>query len=156
MVKLHYEVIKRHFGVDYSYMFNLNPNPKKDGYELLTKYLRSKGHSAWLVKCKSPEGYIHYHGMIRLKVCDSDKIENLKKAIYKQINNYVGRRVVFTRPDSLKAWYEYIHGVTNEFMDEEMFITNVVESADPQTGGGAAPGSGAGGEAPTIPWNSYD
>lgn len=118
------EVIKRHFHHDYCYMFNLNPDPSKYTSERFSKfllYLRKQNVNYWLVECLSPSGYRHYHGMIRLNYIKVDIVKT-KLAIAKQINIYVGRSVPLERPDSIVAWYNYIHSDSNNIKYEILYI----------------------------------
>lgn len=120
-----YRVIKHAFERDYSYVFNLNPDPKKEQQlERLFKYLQKKKYTYWLAESISSSGYKHYHGMLRFNIIPED-IEKTKKAINKQINTYIGRSVPLVRPDSLKAWYRYIHGPTNSINQEFIFTTTI-------------------------------
>lgn len=136
------EVIKRHFSGDYCYMFNLNPDPSKshtEGYEKLLSYFVRQGINYWLAQCISADGYLHYHGMLKVRRIKVDIVKT-KKAIAKQVNMYMGRAVPLERPDSLVAWYKYIHGDSNNITNEDMYV-NVNEekrSCARGTGGSAA------------------
>jgi len=119
---MEFNIIKRLYGGDYCYCFNLNPDADKYTDANLGKllgYLEKQGHGYWLVKCLSEKGFLHFHGMLKI-VNIKSSIEKTKKAIHKQINLYIGRAVPLERPDSLVAWYRYIHMPNNIFVNEHM------------------------------------
>ena len=81
-------------------------------------YFKKKGYGAWLVECASDKGFEHYHGMLYLKNIDADRIDFIKKAIYKQINRTIGRSYPLEPCDDIGAWYNYIHGERNIVIQE--------------------------------------
>jgi len=116
-----YDEIRARFGGDYCYTFNLNPDPKKeDHFQKLITYLQKNNYDYWLVKCKSPKGFVHYHGMLKINLIKKD-ILLTKKSLAKQINKFIGRAVALIRPDSLVAWYRYVRNDDNIRIDETIY-----------------------------------
>lgn len=125
-----YRALRGTFDTDYSYMFNLNPNPDK-GQQLdkLFKYFEKKKYDYWLCRCISANGFLHYHGMLKLNNINVTKIESIKKAINKQVNLYIGRAYPLERPDSFRQWYDYIHGPTNNIEQEYIYKSQIIPSS---------------------------
>lgn len=97
---------------DLEYTYFLTIKPKKDKvhkiHEVLM-YLDSRVAYYWIVKCKSPSGFEHFHGIIRLFVG-----AKLKLAIHRKINRAMGHLLPFERVRSVKAVRDYINQGNND------------------------------------------
>lgn len=112
--------IEHAFGHPFCYKFTLNPNWDKEvEIRKLFRYFDKKGYTYWLMMCRSPSGFLHFHGMLRIILKnDKEVVYDIKKRIYNQININVGRKVDLEPTDSIKAWYYYIHGESNLCQEE--------------------------------------
>lgn len=120
-----FDEVKSRFSGDYCYTFNLNPDPSKVmQYSKLIGYLQKNKYDYWLVKCLSPSGFLHYHGMIKINLIKKD-IALTKKALAKQVNLLIGRSVPLQMPDSLVAWYRYVRAPDNIFISEEVYKSKI-------------------------------
>ncbi len=127
--KIEWRVIRNAYQAkDYVYAITLSPKVGIDlegGYASFTKYLESHNVSYWLVKCKSDNGFIHYHGVVHFSLVGScTDIARMKLALRNKVNRCIGRlpASALVRPDSLIGWYCYIHNPNqNTILSEDIY-----------------------------------
>lgn len=105
---------------NYVYFVTIKPDQKKIDkiYELFS-YLDKRVAYYWLVKCKSSEGYVHFHGIMTFyNEVQPLQAHLLKKAIHKKINRLIGFLYPLQQCFSIAKTYRYIRAPNNDFMAE--------------------------------------
>lgn len=117
-------------GTDNKYHITIKPDPKKvdDIYQFID-YLMKKPLQFFIVKCMSPLGYVHFHGIISFN--ESQTLDNkVIKAIQRRVNRGLGFLKMDPLYSSLRSAYEYIRASNNTAdgsHEQEDFVSYIPE-----------------------------
>lgn len=105
---------------NYVYFLTIKPDQRKvDKIFELFIYLDKRVAYYWLVKCKSTEGYVHFHGIITFyNGLQCMQADFLKKAIHRKVNRCIGFLYPLEQLQSVVRTYNYIRCPKNIWLAE--------------------------------------
>lgn len=112
------------------YFITIKPPPDEKYHVKIVdfiNYLHKKDIDAWIVKCQSPGGYIHYHGLLNFPKEQSIN-NNLIKAVQRKVNRDMGFFSISPVWTTIKDVYKYIRADnnTNEGLyEQEDYFYNI-------------------------------
>lgn len=101
----------------YVYFTTLKPPASQNRINEVDKfctYLDKRKIKYWIVKCTSPEGYEHYHGVVSYP-CETleAKMDANKLAYQRKVNRDIGFSYPLQQVQHLRSVYRYIHKDSN-------------------------------------------
>lgn len=97
------------------YHITIKPPPKDEQIDRIfnfCEYLAKKDLPFFIVKCQSPSGYIHYHGVISFIVSQSLNNKDIK-AIQRKVNRDMGFVSIDPLYSNLPKAYDYMRAPNN-------------------------------------------
>ena len=105
---------------DYIYFLTIKPPPNELIHirsNDIHEYLNRKNLTNWIVKCKSPKGYVHFHGLINFM-----EHQEIRKGNCAALKRKVQRDMGFVQCDplftSVVTAYDYIRSPNNDNISE--------------------------------------
>lgn len=106
--------------VNFLYFLTIKPPPDDNmhaRYVLIHEYLEKKGIANWIVKCMSPNGYVHFHGLVKY-----DKHQELKNGHNASLKRKVQRDMGYVTSvpvtTSVQTVFHYIRAPHNNNIEE--------------------------------------